>query len=79
MLAFIEKGDVREDDIAQLLVVDYSQSGKLIDAKSASYLKSELVKSPMASNVAAFKSESDLEKVKTELNGTVLSWDNVKE
>ena len=79
LLAFIKQGEVQESDIAELLVVDYSQSGKLIDAKSASYLKSDLVKSPMASNLAAFQSENELEAVKKELNGSVLSWDNVNE
>ena len=58
----------------EILIVDFSKPEKLIDARNALYVKSESIKSPMASNIAAFESNADLKKMNEEWKGIILSW-----
>jgi len=53
---FYNEESVNKDDFRYKLVVDFSRPEKLIDAEKAVYLKSGEIKSPMASQVAAFES-----------------------
>ena len=52
---FYNEGSVSKADFRFKLVVDFSQPEKLIDAEKATYLKAGKIKSPMASQVAAFE------------------------
>lgn len=74
MLNFYNNGQVSFEDTKDILVVDFSKPAKLIDARNALYVKSESIKSPMASNVAAFGSNDDLKKTNADWKGIVLSW-----
>lgn len=74
MLTFYHSGEVTPEDIAFKLVVDYSQPAKLIPATDAFYLKSPDVKTPMASQVAAFEHQKDMEDVKKGSKGIYLVW-----
>jgi copper chaperone NosL len=51
----------KDADYRYILVNDYLQKGTLIDLRSAHLLKTEVLRSPMAGNIAAF---SSLEKLK---------------
>lgn len=74
MLNFYNSGKVSAEEVSNILVVDFSKPEKLIDATNALYVKSESVRSPMASNVAAFESNEDLKEMNKEWNGIQLSW-----
>lgn len=78
MLNFFDGDEVKEEDIAHLLVVDFSTPGKLIDGKNALYVKSENIKSPMASNVAAFENQKSLDAFNEKWNGILLSWGELR-
>ena len=65
-------GSVNKDDFRFKLVVDFSQPEKLIDAEKAVYLKSGKIKSPMASQVAAF--ETTQTNLAAEWNATEYEW-----
>ena len=69
---FYNEGSVNKDDFRFKLVVDFSQPEKLIDAEKAVYLKSGEIKSPMASQVAAF--ETTQTKLAAEWNATEYEW-----
>lgn len=56
------------------LVVDFSQPEKLIPANDAFYLKSADIKSPMASQIAAFEKKENLDALQKELNGIYMVW-----
>ncbi len=73
MIQFYSSDD-RPDKYAYKLVVDFSRPGTLINAADAFYLKSPAIKSPMASQVAAFESQQSLNAVKDEWNGIYLVW-----
>ena len=75
--AFVADGQVKQDDIAQFLVIDFASSGALIDASSAFYVKSEQIKSPMAGNVAAFQSLDELKSHNASWQGQLLRWNDL--
>jgi copper chaperone NosL len=54
MFNFYNSQSVKPADYAHKLVIDFASPGKLIAAEDALYLQSEKIKSPMASQIAAF-------------------------
>ena len=67
-----------EPDLAYILVANYQKPGVLIDAKSAIYLITKKIKSPMGANLSAFSSLENAKKVQTELGGTIYNWQQLK-
>lgn len=74
LLNFMNNGEVKEQDIAHVLTTDFASPGVLIDAKSALYVKSEHIKSPMASNIAAFNNSTTLQSHNETWKGEQLNW-----
>jgi len=74
MINFINSGYLEDETIEHKLIVDYTQPGKLIRAEKAYYLKSDEIRSPMASGVAAFETEVTMLKHKPELKAIILDW-----
>jgi copper chaperone NosL len=74
MLTYYHSGETDPAEFSHRLVVDFSDPGKLVDAADAFYLKSSEIKSPMASQVAAFSRKESMENVKKELKGIYLVW-----
>jgi copper chaperone NosL len=74
LLNFYNSGEVASDEVKDILIADFSKPETLIDARNALYVKSEAIKSPMASNVAAFESNDELKKLNAEWKGILLSW-----
>jgi len=66
------------DDIAVFLVSDYGL-GEMTDAKTATYLISEQIKSPMGANLSAFKSRERAEKFQKENGGELFDWEQIRE
>jgi copper chaperone NosL len=67
-----------EDKMSYLLVADYTNPGVLIDAKTATYLISEKIKSPMGANLSAFSSKETAQKVLSENDGQLYTWSELK-
>ena len=67
-----------EGDMAFILVADYANPGKLIDAKTATYLISEKIKSPMGANLSAFASKEIAQKKQHEFGGALFNWSEIK-
>lgn len=70
--------DQNEDLMEYLLVADYANPGDLIDAKTATFLISEKIKSPMGANLSAFGSKESAEKFLKENGGMLYTWDQLK-
>ena len=70
--------DNNEDKMEYILVADYANPGNLIDAKSATYLISENVKSPMGANLSAFSSKKEALQVKNKQGGKLYNWNEIK-
>ena len=70
--------DRREDDIAILLVNDYSNPGALVQAESATYLISESIPSPMGAYLSAFTEAANAQAIKNSAGGEVFNWESVQ-
>ena len=68
-----------EDAMAFLLVADYSNPGNLINVKTATYLISKKIKSPMGANLSAFNSKETARKILNDNDGKLYTWSTLKE
>ncbi len=66
-------------EIAHYLVADFHQPGDLIDAKTASYLVSEQLQSPMGANLSAFLNAEVGQKAQEKFTGTTYTWEKIQE
>ncbi|MBL7811415.1 MAG: nitrous oxide reductase accessory protein NosL [Bacteroidetes bacterium] len=60
---------------AQYLVTNYEKPGTLIDGKTAFFLHSPKMKSPMGGNLAAYADKVKATAAQQKLGGEVLTWD----
>ena len=67
-----------EKEIEQILVADYNNPRKMIEAKNAAYIISENINSPMGANLSAVTNVNDAEKLVEEHGGDVYKWDEIK-
>jgi copper chaperone NosL len=74
MLGFYHSDFEEQQNIAHLLVINFAKPTELIDATNSWYLKSELIKSPMASGIAAFAAEEEYVSYKKEWKAILMSW-----
>jgi copper chaperone NosL len=79
LLNFKKSGEVEEEDIALYLVNDLYSEGELVDAVSATYLKCDLIPSPMGGYLSAFESRDRAEDVHREMGGTIYSWTELQD
>lgn len=68
-----------EKDLALILVADYENPGKLIDAHNASFLISKEIKSPMGKFLSAFSTEERAKAAQAEHGGSIYTWEKLKE
>jgi len=78
MLNFYHSGYEEVSDFKFVQVIDFSKPEKLIDAQHAWYVKSANLRTPMASEVAAFETEESTQVFKKEWNGVLLSWGEIQ-
>jgi copper chaperone NosL len=77
LLNFINDEQVNENNVAHCLITDFASPGVLVDARSAFYVKSEQIKSPMGSNIAAFNNETTLQSHNHSWKGEELNWNDL--
>lgn len=70
--------NANEDIMAFLLVADYEHPGELVDARAATFLISEKIKSPMGANLSAFSSEETAQKYLNDKGGKLFTWIELK-
>ena len=79
VLEFIKSNKVKPADIAQTVFIDYENDKNFLDVESLFFVVSPQLKSPMNSNAAAFSNKQKAEKMASEINGEVKTWQEVKE
>lgn len=77
LLSFYTSDYEERSNIQQVLVIDFTAPGKLIDASTAHFVRADAIRSPMASGVAAFSSQEGLNSFNSQWNGELLTWDEV--
>lgn len=79
LCSFLGEGKIAEQEIAQIVSVDFKKTGTFIDVQKAEFLQNEALKSPMRGDIACFSDLKDLQAVQTELGGgTSMDWPAVK-
>lgn len=72
---FLERRGVELSNIHQTLFTDYNNSKEFINVKSAEFVVSTQLKSPMGGNAAAFKNKTEAERKAAEIEGSkVTNW-----
>lgn len=77
MAAFVIKAMVKPAEIHSLWSVPFSQSGRLLNARTACYLQSKSMMSPMGINLSAYPSRASAEKMQQRHQGELLNWTQV--
>ncbi|HEU0111085.1 MAG TPA: nitrous oxide reductase accessory protein NosL [Flavisolibacter sp.] len=71
---YIKKGAVKKEDVGQTLFINYQQPNTFLDEKTAWFVVSQQLKSPMNSNAAAFTNKVTAEQKAKETNGDLKAW-----
>jgi copper chaperone NosL len=74
MVNFLNSGSIEERDVKYCLAIDFAKPETLVDAQSSWYAKSDKIRSPMASEIAAFSDKKELDAANKEWDGILLSW-----
>jgi copper chaperone NosL len=77
MIGFLKSGFVTEKDIKQNVVINYEKQNDFINVKTAQFVVSPALQSPMRSNAAGFATKEAAEKNSTENQGQVLNWNEL--
>ena len=72
--AFLKAGTVAPGEIGAAYVLDFSRPGILAPAEESIFLESELLRSPMGANIAAFESKDSMRKFLLQFPGKTLTW-----
>jgi copper chaperone NosL len=78
MMNFLESDQIQGEVMAIKLVVDYSQPEKLIPVEHAFFLKSDEIRSPMNSELAAFGTAQAMREYKKKWKAIYLGWGEVQ-
>ncbi|WP_299524109.1 nitrous oxide reductase accessory protein NosL [uncultured Lutibacter sp.] len=68
-----------EEEMAIFLVANYGNPGEMIDAKTATFLISKEIKSPMGANLSAFSSKNKAEELQQKHGGENYTWETLKQ
>ena len=77
MAAFVIKAMVKPAEIQSLWSVHFNQPGRMLNAKTACYLQSNSMMSPMSVNVSAYQSRAEAERMRQKHPGELLNWAQV--
>jgi copper chaperone NosL len=78
MINFHNSGYEDEANMKYRLVVDFARPETLIEVEHTFFVKTDQIRTPMASQVAAFSSEEEYRKFNAEWKGILLSWGEVR-
>lgn len=77
LATFLQRGNISDAEIHSLWIIDFSRPTELTDARSAFYLHSESLRSPMGMNLSGFQTKESLEQIKARYDGEILTWEQV--
>ena len=77
MIRFIKAGGIVQKNISRTVVVNYEKQNDFIDADKTVFIISDITKSPMGFNIAAFSDKVPASKFIEGTNGKILSWNQL--
>lgn len=75
LIGFLKSGEIKTDNIAQTLVVNYQKENDFIDVNKAAFAQSPQLHTPMNGNVAAFTTNEAANELNEKLNGNRITWE----
>tara|TARA_R110000787_G_scaffold129264_2_gene241086 strand:- start:12477 stop:12917 length:441 start_codon:yes stop_codon:yes gene_type:complete len=69
--------EIEPDQIGLLLVSDYNKPGELIDAKTATYIISKNIPSPMGAFLSSVSTKEEALELQKNKEGEIYSWDEL--
>jgi copper chaperone NosL len=78
LAAFVASGAVPGSEVKDVLVRSYVTSDSVLDAGGALYVRSDELKTPMASGLAALRPGREADSVHAIIGGALLSWREVR-
>ncbi len=76
MVPFLKENT--DTEFAHMLVSDFQEPGKMIDARTSTFLVSTAIPSPMGANLSAFANEALATGIQQEKGGTLYSWQTIQ-
>ncbi|REE80922.1 copper chaperone NosL [Lutibacter oceani] len=67
-----------EANLSLILVANYGNPGEMIDAKTAMYLISSAIKSPMGANLSAVENSEKINELQQQYSGKTYTWVSLK-
>jgi copper chaperone NosL len=77
LAAYLISNRFPETRIKKIWTVDYGRPGSLVDARSAIFIRSNGVLSPMGANIAAFGTEAEADSAFARTGGERMDWEGV--
>lgn len=77
MINYLEQNGT-EEEMLYILSADYLNPGEMIDARTATFIISENISSPMGAFLSATKSTEDARELQQEYTGELFDWKNIK-
>lgn len=77
MIHFLESA-VEESEMLYILSANYLKPGELIEAKTATYIITENIPSPMGAFLSAINNEAEAKTLQEEHGGKLYSWEEIK-
>lgn len=78
LLSFLQSEDLKNAQNQSVYFVDFCGAHSFIAGTKALFLKSEMLKSPMNGNIAAFDNADSLKVMSRKFSGVALRWDELK-
>ena len=76
MVPFLKEN--ADTEFAHMLVSDFQEPGKMLDARTSTFLVSTAIPSPMGANLSAFANEALAKAIQQEKGGTLYSWQTIQ-
>ena len=77
ILAWLRSGVVPVSSVKDIYFTDFCNGHQLINKNNSFFLKSDVLKSPMGGNTAAFSNTDSLKKMQESFSGTNPGWDEL--
>jgi copper chaperone NosL len=74
IVSFLKTNEIQQSNIKDIYLTDFCSNHQLINVKQTLLLKSDILKSPMNGNIAAFDNRDSLIKMQQRYPGNIIDW-----
>lgn len=77
MINFLDS-EIPEKDMLHVLSANYKEPGEMVNARTATFIISENIPSPMGAFLSALDKEEDAKALQKDMGGELFKWEEVK-